>query len=49
MLLTIFIVLLILWGIGLVAHIAGGLINLILLIALIVIVYDFVSKRRGRV
>jgi hypothetical protein len=46
MILTIFFVLLILWALGLIAHIGGGLINLILLVALIVLVYDFVSRRR---
>lgn len=47
MLLTIFIVLVILWILGLLAHIGGGFINLILLIALIVLVYDFVTRRRA--
>jgi hypothetical protein len=46
MLMTIFIVLIILWFLGVVAHIGGGLINLILLIALIVLVYDFMTRRR---
>jgi hypothetical protein len=46
MILTIFIVLIILWALGLVVHIGGGLINLLLLVALIVLVYDFVSRRR---
>jgi len=46
MLLTIFIVLVILWALGILAHIGGGLINLVLLVALIVLVYDFVSRRR---
>jgi hypothetical protein len=46
MILTIFFVLLVLWVLGLIAHIGGGLINIILLVALIVLVYDFVSRRR---
>jgi hypothetical protein len=46
MLMTIFIVLVILWLLGLVVHIGGGLIHLVLLIALVVLVYDFVTKRR---
>jgi hypothetical protein len=46
MILTIFFVLLVLWALGLIAHIGGGLINLILLVALIVLIYDFVSRRR---
>jgi hypothetical protein len=46
MLMTIAIVLVILWLAGLLGHVAGGFINLVLLIALIVFVYDFVVKRR---
>jgi hypothetical protein len=46
MLLTIAIVLIILWFLGLLGHIAGGFINLVLLIALVVLVYDFVIRRR---
>ncbi|HZP55355.1 MAG TPA: lmo0937 family membrane protein [Candidatus Saccharimonadales bacterium] len=49
MLLTIVIVLGILWLLGLIAHIGGGLIHLVLLIALIVLVYDFVTRRRHHV
>jgi hypothetical protein len=49
MLITIVIVLGILWLLGLLAHIGGGFINLILLIALIVLIYDFVTSRRSRV
>ena len=45
MLLTIAIILLILWGLGLVTHVAGGLIHLILVIALIVFVLHFVRGR----
>jgi hypothetical protein len=43
---TIIIVLVILWLIGLLANIGGDLIHLVLLIALIVFVYDFVTRRR---
>jgi hypothetical protein len=46
MIITVFIVLIILWALGLIAHIGGGLINLILLVALIVLVYNFVAGRR---
>ena len=49
MLLTIAIVLAILWLLGLLAHIGGGLIHLVLLIALVVIIYDFVTGRRSKV
>jgi len=47
MILTIAIVLAILWLLGFSFHIAGNLIHLILLIALIVLVYDFVVKRHS--
>lgn len=46
MLLTIVIVLGILWLLGLVADIGGNFIHLVLLIALVVLVYDFVVGRR---
>lgn len=42
MLLTIAVILLVLWGLGLVTRIAGGLIHIILVIALIVAVLHFV-------
>jgi hypothetical protein len=42
MLATIAIILIILWGIGLFAHIAGGLIHILLVIAVILIVLHFV-------
>jgi hypothetical protein len=43
MLAIIGILLIIFWGIGLVAHIAGGLIHLLLVVALIMIVLHFVQ------
>lgn len=45
MLITIAVILLVLWGLGLVTHIAGGLIHIILVIALIVFVLHFVRGR----
>jgi 4-hydroxybenzoate polyprenyltransferase len=40
-------VLLALWLIGLIAHIAGGLVYVLLVIAVIVFVYDtFIARRR---
>jgi hypothetical protein len=39
-------VLLVLWLLGLGFHIAGGLIHLLLVIAVIVLVFDLVSGRR---
>lgn len=48
MLWTIAIILLVLWALGFgVFHVAGGLIHLILVIAVIVIVVQLISGRRG--
>jgi hypothetical protein len=44
---TIVAVLLILWLLGFSLHVAGGLIHLLLVVALIVIVINLVSGRRG--
>jgi len=46
MLWTIFVVLLVLWLLGFSLHIAGGLIHLLLVVALIVLVINLVSGRR---
>jgi len=40
-------VLLILWLLGFSLHVAGGLIHLLLVVALVVIVINLVSGRRG--
>ena len=42
---TIAVILVILWVIGLVANIAGGLIHILLVIAIIIIVYNLVTGR----
>ena len=47
MLWTIFVILLILWLLGFSFHIAGGLIHLLLVVAVIVLVINLVSGRRG--
>jgi hypothetical protein len=47
MLWTIFVVLLILWLLGFSLHIAGGLIHLLLVVALVVLVINLVSGRRA--
>ncbi len=47
MLWTIVAVLLILWLLGLSLHVAGGLIHLLLVVALIVVVFNLVSGRRA--
>jgi hypothetical protein len=45
MLWTIFVVLLILWLLGFSLHVAGGLIHLLLVVALVVLVINLVSGR----
>jgi hypothetical protein len=47
MLWTIFVVLLILWLLGFSFHVAGGLIHLLLVVALVVLVINLVSGRRS--
>jgi len=39
-------VLLILWLLGFVLHIAGGIIHLLAVIALVVLVYDVIARKR---
>jgi hypothetical protein len=46
MLYTIVVVLLVLWLLGLVGNIGGGLIHLLLVVAAIVFIYQLVSGRR---
>lgn len=46
MLWTIFVVLLILWLLGFSLHIAGGLVHLLLVVALVVLVINLLSGRR---
>ena len=46
MLWTIFVVLLILWLLGFSFHVAGGLIHLLLVIAVVVLVINLISGRR---
>jgi hypothetical protein len=47
MLWTIFVILLVLWILGFSFHVAGGLIHLLLVVALIVLVINLVSGRRA--
>jgi hypothetical protein len=47
MLWTVFVVILVLWLLGFTFHIAGSLIHLLLVVALIVLVINLVSGRRG--
>jgi Family of unknown function (DUF5670) len=46
MLWTIAVILLVLWLLGFSMHVAGGLIHVLLVIALIVVVLQFLSGRR---
>jgi hypothetical protein len=46
MLWTIFVILLILWLLGFSFHIAGGLIHILLVIAVVVLVINLISGRR---
>ena len=46
MIMAIVLILLVLWLLGLVAHIAGAFIHLLLVLAVIVIAYRFLTGRR---
>jgi hypothetical protein len=46
MLWTIFVILLVLWLLGFSLHIAGGLIHLVLVLAVIVLIYNLIAGRR---
>lgn len=48
MLYTIVAVLVVLWLIGLLAHVGGGLIHILLVIALIVFIYNMVAGRGNK-
>jgi hypothetical protein len=47
MLWTIFVILLVLWILGFSLHIAGSLIHLLLVVALVVLVINLITGRRG--
>lgn len=47
MLWTIFVIVLVLWLLGFSFHIAGGLIHLLLVVALILLVINLISGRRS--
>jgi len=46
MLWTIFVILLVLWLLGFTLHIGGGLIHLVLVIAVIVLIFNLITGRR---
>ena len=47
MLWTILVVLVILWLLGLISHVGGNLIHLLLVVAVIVLIYNLVTGRRS--
>ena len=47
MLWTIFVVLLVLWLLGFTLHIGGGLIHILIVVAVIVLIYNLITGRRG--
>jgi hypothetical protein len=49
MLWTVFVILLVLWLLGFSLHIGGGLIHLLLVIAVIVLIYNLVIGRRAAI
>jgi hypothetical protein len=49
MLWTVLIILLVLWALGFGFHIGGGLIHIVLVVALILLVFNLISGRRGAV
>ncbi len=46
MLWTIFVILLVLWLLGLIGHIGGSLIHLLLVVAAIVLIFNLIGGRR---
>ncbi|MGD0628997.1 MAG: lmo0937 family membrane protein [Terracidiphilus sp.] len=47
MLWTIFVILLVLWLLGFSLHIGGALIHILIVIAVIVLIFNLISGRRG--
>jgi hypothetical protein len=47
MLYTIVVVLVVLWLLGFITHVGGGLIHLILVVAVIILIFNLISRRRG--
>ncbi len=47
MLWTIFVVLLVLWLLGFTLHIGGALIHILIVVAVIVLIFNLISGRRG--
>ena len=49
MLWTIFVILLILWLLGFSFHVAGGLVHVLLVVAVVVLIFNLLSGRRSSV
>jgi hypothetical protein len=47
MLWTIFVILVVLWLLGFSLHIGGGLIHILLVVAVVVLIFNLISGRRG--
>jgi Family of unknown function (DUF5670) len=47
MLWTIFVILLVLWLLGFSFHVAGGLIHLLLVLAVVVLIFNLIAGRRS--
>jgi hypothetical protein len=47
MLWTIFVVLVVLWLLGFTLHVGGSLIHILIVIAVIVLIYNLITGRRG--
>lgn len=47
MLWTIFVILIVLWLLGFTLHIGGGLIHILIVVAVIVLIYNLITGRRG--
>jgi hypothetical protein len=47
MLWTIFVILLVLWLLGFTLHVAGGLIHILLVLAVILLLFNLISGRRS--
>jgi hypothetical protein len=47
MLWTIFVILVVLWLLGFGFHIAGGLIHILLVVALVILIFNLVARRRS--
>jgi hypothetical protein len=47
MLWTIFVVLLVLWLLGFTLHVGGGLIHILIVIAIVVLIFNLISGRRS--